>query len=84
MSTGDSGEVRTSGVQRRGDPMQNGDGIFNSLDDQLYNSLNPGNDGIFGTMDDFYSTTPYGDVAASAQQVPMRTIIVICWTRPTI
>ena len=62
----DSGEVRTSGVQRRGDPMQNGDGIFNSLDDQLYNSLNPGNDGIFGTMDDFYSTTPYGDVAASA------------------
>jgi flagellin-like hook-associated protein FlgL len=62
----DSGEVRTSGVQRRGDPMQNGDGIFNSLDDQLYNSLNPGNDGIYGTMDDFYSTTPYGDVAASA------------------
>ena len=46
--------------------MQNGDGIFNSLDDQLYNSLNPWNDGIYGTMDDFYSTTPYGDVAASA------------------
>jgi flagellin-like hook-associated protein FlgL len=62
----DSGQVLTSGVQRRGDPMQNGDGIFNTLDDQLYNSLNAGNDGIFGTMDDFYSTTPYGDVASSA------------------
>ena len=62
----DSGEVRTSGVARRGDPMQNGDGIFNSLDDQLYNGLNAGNDGIFGTMDDFYSTTPYGDVATAA------------------
>jgi flagellin-like hook-associated protein FlgL len=62
----DTGDVRTSGVQRRGDPMQNGDGIFNSIDDQLYNSLNAGNDGIFGTMDDFYSTTPYSDVASSA------------------
>jgi flagellin-like hook-associated protein FlgL len=62
----DSGEVRLSGVQRRGDPMQNGDGIFNTLDDQLYNALNAGNDGIFGTMDDFYSTTPYSEVASSA------------------
>ena len=62
----DSGQVLTSGVQRRGDPMQNGDGVFNTLDDQLYNSLNAGNDGIFGTMDDFYSTTPYDDVALSA------------------
>ena len=62
----DSGEVRTSGVQRRGDPMQNGDGIFNTLDDQFYNALNAGNDGIYGTMDDFYSTTPYSEIASSA------------------
>ena len=62
----DSGEVRTSGVQRRGDPMQNGDGIFNTLDDQFYNALNAGNDGIYGTMDDFYSTTPYTEIASSA------------------
>jgi flagellin-like hook-associated protein FlgL len=61
-----SGEVRTNGVQRRGDPMQNGDSIFNSYDDLLYNSLNAGNDGVYGTMDDFYSTTPYGNVALSA------------------
>ena len=46
--------------------MQNGDSIFNSYDDLLYNSLNAGNDGVYGTMDDFYSTTPYGNVALSA------------------
>ena len=33
--------------------MQNGDGIFNTFDDQFYNALNAGNDGIYGTMDDF-------------------------------
>ena len=62
----DSGLVRTSGVERRGDPMQNGDGVFNSLDDLMYNELNPGNDGVYGTMDDFYSATPYSNVAAAA------------------
>ncbi len=62
----DSGEVRTMGVERRADPAQNGDGIFNSLDDQMYNALNAGNDGIYGTMDDFYSSTPYSEVASSA------------------
>jgi flagellin-like hook-associated protein FlgL len=64
-----SGLVRTSGSARMGDPMQNGDGVFNSLDDQLYNELNPGNDGIYGTMDDFYSSTPYADVASKAGHV---------------
>jgi len=62
----DSGLVRTSGAERRGDPMQNGDGVFNTLDDLMYNELNAGNDGVYGTMDDFYSATPYGDVAAAA------------------
>ena len=61
-----SGLVRTSGAARQGDPSQDGDGVFNSVDDQLYNELNPGNDGIYGTMDDFYSSTPYGNVATGA------------------
>ena len=61
-----SGLVRTSGAARQGDPSQDGDGVFNSVDDQLYNELNPGNDGIYGTMDDFYSSTPYGNVAIGA------------------
>lgn len=64
-----SGEVQTSGVARMGNPMQNGDGIFNSIDDQLYNALDAGNDGIFGTMDDFYSTTPYESVALKATHI---------------
>ena len=64
-----SGLVRTSGAARQGDPAQNGDGIFNSLDDQLFSELNPGNDGIYGTMDDFYSATPYQSVATSAGHI---------------
>ena len=64
-----SGLVRTSGAARMGDPMQNGDGVFNSIDDQIYNELNPGNDGIFGTMDDFYSATPYQSVATKAGHI---------------
>ena len=61
-----SGLVRTSGAGRQGEPSQDSDGVFNTVDDQLYNELNPGNDGIFGTMDDFYSATPYSEVATKA------------------
>ena len=53
-----SGEVRTSNMARRTDaPLPPGDEIFNSPDDAYYGGLQAGNDGIFGTMDDFYEST---------------------------
>ena len=55
----DSGLVRTNSIERRSDSERYpGDEIFNSRDDQFYGGLNAGNDGIYGTMDDFYATTP--------------------------
>jgi len=61
-----SGLVRASGAERRANPAQGGDGVFNSVDDLIYNQLNAGNDGIYGTVDDFYSATPYRNVALNA------------------
>jgi flagellin-like hook-associated protein FlgL len=62
------GSVRTSNMARRTDaPLPPGDEIFNSPDDAFYGGLQPGNDGIYGTMDDFYATT--ADPAV-AQQSP--------------
>ncbi len=61
-----SGLVRTSGAERRANPAQGGDGVFNSVDDLIFNQLNAGNDGIYGTVDDFYSATPYRNVALNA------------------
>ena len=55
-----SGTVRTNSIERRTDsPLPPGDEIFNSADDQFYGGLNAGNDGIYGTMDDFYASTAY-------------------------
>ena len=59
----DSGLVRTNSIERRTDPDLGADEIYNSNDDLFYGGLNPGSDGIYGTMDDFYSTTAYSDVA---------------------
>jgi len=62
------GSVRTSNMARRTDaPLPPGDEIFNSPDDAFYGGLQPGNDGIYGTMDDFYAST--ADPAV-AQQSP--------------
>jgi len=53
-----SGLVRTNSIERRTDsPLPPGDEIYNSSDDQFYGGLNAGNDGIYGTMDDFYAST---------------------------
>ena len=53
-----SGEVRTANMARRTDaPLPPGDEIFNSPDDAFYGGLQAGNDGIYGTMDDFYEST---------------------------
>ena len=52
-----SGEVRTSGAARRTDsPIPPGDEIYNSADDAFYGGLQAGNDGLYGTMDDYYET----------------------------
>jgi len=59
----DSGLVRTNSIERRTDPDLGADEIYNSNDDLFYGGLNPGSDGIYGTMDDYYSTTAFSDVA---------------------
>lgn len=65
-----SGTVRTNSIERRTDaPTPPGDEIYNSQDDQFYGGLNAGNDGIYGTMDDFYSTTAYSDTAKAGGHV---------------
>jgi flagellin-like hook-associated protein FlgL len=53
-----SGDVRASNMARRTDaPLPPGDEIFNSPDDAFFGGLQAGNDGIYGTMDDFYAST---------------------------
>ena len=58
-----TGLVRTNSIERVTDPRLGADGIFNSNDDIIYAGLNPGNDGIYGTMDDYYTTTAFSEVA---------------------
>jgi flagellin-like hook-associated protein FlgL len=58
------GSVRTANMARRTDaPLPPGDEIFNSPDDAFFGCLQPGNDGIYGTMDDFYASTSDINVA---------------------
>lgn len=65
----DSGIVRTNSIERRTDPTINADGIYNTNDDIFYGGLNPGNDGIYGSMDDFYTTTAFSQVAKQGGHV---------------
>ena len=65
----DSGIVRTNSIERRTDPSINADGIYNTNDDIFYGGLNPGNDGIYGSMDDFYTTTAFSQVAKQGGHV---------------
>jgi len=59
-----TGDVRASNMARRTDsPLPPGDEIFNSPDDAFFGGLEAGNDGIYGTMDDFYAST--GDPAVA-------------------
>jgi flagellin-like hook-associated protein FlgL len=65
-----TGTVRTNTIARRTDsPLPPGDEIYNSQDDQFYGGLNAGNDGIYGTMDDFYATTSDPAIAKSGSHV---------------
>lgn len=65
-----SGTVRTNSVERRTDSaIPPGDEIFNSRDDQFYGGLNAGNDGIYGTMDDFYASTSHSGTAMAGSHV---------------
>ena len=65
----DSGIVRTNSIERRTDASINADGIYNTNDDIFYGGLNPGNDGIYGSMDDFYTTTAFSEVAKQGGHV---------------
>ena len=65
-----SGTVRTNSIERRSEVYNPpGDEIFNTQDDQFYGGLNAGNDGIYGTMDDFYSTTVDPNIAMNGGHV---------------
>ena len=65
-----TGTVRTNTIARRTDsPLPPGDEIYNSQDDQFYGGLNAGNDGIYGTMDDFYASTSDPAIAKSGSHV---------------
>ena len=65
-----TGTVRTNTIARRTDsPLPPGDEIYNSQDDQFYGGLNAGNDGIYGTMDDFYATTSDPAIAKAGSHV---------------
>ena len=65
----DSGLVRTNSIERRTDPNLAADEVFNSADDVFYTGLNPGGDGIYGTMDDYYTTTAFSGVAMQGGHV---------------
>jgi flagellin-like hook-associated protein FlgL len=64
-----TGFVRTNSIERTTDPRLGADGIFNSNDDIIYAGLNPGNDGIYGTMDDYYTTTAFSEVAKTGGHI---------------
>ena len=54
----DSGMVRSNTIARQKNPDPSaGDDIYRTSDDIYYKGLNSGNDGVFGTSDDFYETT---------------------------
>ena len=65
-----SGEVRTTNVARRTDaPLPPGDEIYNSPDDAYYGGLQAGNDGLYGTMDDYYDAKAFLDQAQTSPHV---------------
>jgi flagellin-like hook-associated protein FlgL len=65
-----SGTVRTNSIERRTDSASPpGDEIFNSRDDQFYGGLNAGNDGIYGTTDDFYASTGHSGTAMAGAHI---------------
>jgi flagellin-like hook-associated protein FlgL len=62
--------VRTGGSERRTDsPLPPGDEIFGSADDSMYGGLNAGNDGIYGTADDYYASTIDPNLARNGGQI---------------
>lgn len=64
------GSVRTQNMARRTDaPLPPGDEIFNSPDDAYFGGLQPGNDGIYGTLDDYYASTADINIAQQSAHV---------------
>ncbi|MFP6900516.1 MAG: flagellin, partial [Opitutales bacterium] len=63
-----SGLVRTNTIVRSKNP-SSGDEIYRSVDDHYYKGLHAGNDGIYGTTDDYYQTTSDKDIARQGHHV---------------
>ena len=64
------GSVRTANMARRTDaPLPPGDEIFNSPDDAFFGGLQSGNDGIYGTLDDYYASTADINIAQQSAHV---------------
>ena len=65
-----TGEVRTAGAARRTDsPIPPGDGLYNSADDAFYGGLQAGNDGLYGTMDDYYEAESFTSDAQGSPNI---------------
>ena len=64
------GSLRTQNMARRRDaPLPPGDEIFKSPDDDFFGDLQPGNDGSYGTLDDFYASTADINVAQQSAHI---------------
>ncbi len=65
-----SGMVRTNTIVRAKNPgSPSGDDIFRSADDLFYKGLHSGNDGIYGTSDDYYQTTSSEETAKKGYHI---------------
>lgn len=65
-----SGMVRTNTIVRAKNPgSTSGDDIFRSADDLFYKGLHTGNDGIYGTSDDYYQTTSSVETAKKGYHI---------------
>ena len=57
-------------LERRTDsPIPPGDGIYNSADDAFYGGLQAGNDGLYGTMDDYYEAEGFTSDAQGSPNI---------------
>jgi len=66
----DSGMVRTNTIVRsKNTTLNTNDGIHNSGDDNWYKGLHSGNDGIYGTTDDYYSVTSSQEIAKQGYHI---------------
>ena len=74
-----TGEFTAGAARRTDSPIPPGDGIYNSADDAFYGGLQAGNDGLYGTMDDYYGEGFTSDAQGSPISMPMLITTRNCW-----